>query len=123
MHEIAIEASLSAIIFSYVRYELMLEDGIPFGALFSGLQVSQANYLWSMDFWGTICSNSNSVHLKSKLRLIIIIAVSVLLAAVAGPSSAVLLIPKLDYWPAGSTNIWVNVSSETLWPVRSVFLL
>ena len=122
VHEIAIEASLSAIIFSYIRYELMLGDGIPFGALFSGLQVSQASYLWSMEFWGTVCSNPNSVLLKSKLRLIIIIAVSVFLAAVAGPSSAVLLIPKLDYWPAGSTHIWLNVSSETLWPTRSVII-
>ena len=45
IHEIAIQASLSAVIFSYVRYELILGDGIPFGALFSGLQVSQASYL------------------------------------------------------------------------------
>lgn len=37
LHEIAIQASLSAVIFSYVRYELVLEDGISFGALFSGL--------------------------------------------------------------------------------------
>ena len=40
MHEIAIEASLSGVIFSCVRYELLLGDGIPFGALFSGLQVA-----------------------------------------------------------------------------------
>ena len=38
MHEIAIEASLSAIIFFYIRYELMLGDGISFGALFSGFK-------------------------------------------------------------------------------------
>ena len=74
-----------------------------------------------MKFWGIICSNS--ILLKSKLRLIIIVAVSVFLAAVVGPSSAVLLIPKLDYWPAGNTNIWINVSSETLWPARLVTLL
>ena len=122
-HEIAIEASLSAIIFSYIRYELMLGDGISFGALFSGLQVSQASYLWSMEFWGTICSNSNSVLLKSKLRLIFIIVVSVFLGAVAGPLSAVLLILKLDYWPAGNTNIWIKVISETLWSARLVILL
>ena len=45
VYEVAIVASLSAVIFSYVRYELMLGDGIPFGALFSGLQISQASYL------------------------------------------------------------------------------
>ena len=50
IHEITIEASLSVIIFTYMRYKLMLGDGIPFGALFSGLQFSQASYLWSMEF-------------------------------------------------------------------------
>lgn len=115
-HEIAIEASLSAVIFSYVRYELMLGDGIPFGALFSGLQVSQASYLWSMEFWGTLFSKS--VSLKRRLLLLVVVAASVFLAAVAGPSSAVLLVPRLDYWPAGSTNIWINVTSDSLWPAR-----
>lgn len=45
LHEITIQASLSAIIFSYMRYELILENNISFEALFSGLQVSQASYL------------------------------------------------------------------------------
>ena len=114
VHEIFIEASLSAIVFSYVRYELMLGSGIPFGALFSGLQVSQASYLWSMEFWGTV--SSRSVSLKSRLRLLVVVAASVFLAAVAGPSSAILLVPRLDYWPGGNTNFWINVTSDSLWP-------
>ena len=118
IHEIAIVASLSTIMFSYVRCELMLGDGIPFGALFSGLQVSQASYLWSMEFWGSI--SSQSVFWKRRLCLLLIIATSLLLGAVAGPSSAILLIPKLDYWPAGSTNIWLNITAENLWPARLV---
>lgn len=116
VHEIAIQASLSAVIFSYVRYELMLGDGIPFGALFSGLQISQASYLWSMEFWGTI--SSRSIPVKNKVRLLSVIPASIFLAAVTGPSSAILLVPRLDYWPAGSTNIWINVTSNSLWPAR-----
>ena len=113
-HEIFIEASLSAIIFSYVRYDLMLGSGIPFGALFSGLQVSQASYLWSMEFWGTVSSRTISV--KSRMRLLVVVTTSIFLAAIAGPSSAILLVPRLDYWPGGSTNIWINVTSDSLWP-------
>ena len=116
VHEIAIEASLSAIVFSYIRYELMLGDGIPFGALFSGLQISQASYLWSMEYWGTF--SSKNVSWKSKLRLLSVVTASIFLAAVSGPSSAILLVPKLDYWPAGSTNIWMNITSDSLWPIR-----
>ena len=116
LHEIAIQASLSAVIFSYVRYELMLGDGIPFGALFSGLQISQASYLWSMEFWGAIFSRSISANVK--IRLLSVIAASIFLAAVTGPSSAILLVPRLDYWPAGSTDIWINITSDKLWPDR-----
>lgn len=114
VHEIAIQASLSAVIFSCVRYELMLGDGIPFGALFSGLQISQVSYLWSMEFWGTI--SSRKISLKNKLRLLLVVTASIFLAAVTGPSSAILLVPRLDYWPAGSTHIWINVTSDILWP-------
>lgn len=114
IHEIAIVASLSAAIFTYVRYELMIGDGISVGALFSGLQMAQASYLWSMEFWCSICSKS--VSWRRKCWLSLIIAVSLLLSAVAGPSSAILLIPKLDYWPAGSTRMWLNISSDELWP-------
>ena len=120
VHEIAIEASLSAVIFSYVRYELMLGDGIPFGALFSGLQISQASYLWSMEFWGTI--TSRNISRASKLRLLAVVTASIFLATVTGPSSAILLVPRLDYWPAGSTQIWINVTSDNLWPSRLVNL-
>lgn len=118
LHEIAIEASLSAVIFSYVRYELLLGDGIPFGALFSGLQVAQASYLWSMEFFGTVCSKH--VPFKNRLRLLLVLIASVFLAVVAGPSSAILLVPRLDYRPAGSTNVWINVTSDSIWPDRFV---
>lgn len=122
VHEIAIQASLSAVIFSYVRYELMLGDGIPFGALFSGLQISQASYLWSMEFWGTI--SSRNISWKKKLGLLLVVTASIFLAAVTGPSSAILLVPRLDYWPAGSTHIWINLTSDSLWPSRlGIFLL
>ena len=116
LHEIAIQASLSAVIFSYVRYELVLGDGIPFGALFSGLQFSQVSYFWSMEFWGTVCSKT--IPAKIKLRLLFVVAASIFLAAVTGPSSAILLVPRSDYWPAGSTDIWINITSSSLWPAR-----
>ena len=54
IHEITIQASLAAIVFSYIRHEIVLGQGIPLGALFSGLQLSQASYLWSSEFWGSL---------------------------------------------------------------------
>lgn len=116
VHEMTAQASLAAIVFSYIRYEMSLGQGLPFGALFSGLQISQASYLWSMEFWGSICSRHLPV--RRRIGMVLTVSVVIVLAATVGPSSALLLIPRLDYWPAGATNIWLNTTSQALWPGR-----
>lgn len=118
VHEMAIQASLAAMLFSHVRYQLVIGNGLPFGALFSGLQISQISYLWSMEFWGSI--SCNTLSLMKKISLLGPISLTVFLASILGPSSAVLLIPRLAYWPAGSTSIWLNTTSSELWPDRWV---
>lgn len=111
-----IQASLAAIILSYIRHQMVLGNGIPFGALFSGLQINQISYLWSMEFWGSI--NSRHLSFWRKITMLAFISLSFILAAVTGPSSAILLIPRLDYWSAGSTHIWINATFNDIWPNR-----
>lgn len=115
-HEIMIQASLAAIVFSYVRHEMVLGKGLPFGALFSGLQINQISYLWSMEFWGSVASK----HLRiwRKMAMVSLISTCFILAAAAGPSSAILLIPRLDYWQGGSTHIFINATPSEIWPDR-----
>lgn len=120
VHEITAQASLAAVVFSYVRYEMSLGQGLPFGALFSALQLSQASYLWSMEFWGSICSRHLPV--RRRVGMVLVVTAAIVLAATVGPSSAILLIPRLEYWPAGATNIWLNTTSQDLWPIQSVVL-
>lgn len=115
-HEITIQASLATIVFSYIRHEMAIGQGLPFGALFSGLQINQISYLWSMELWGSI--GSKSLTIRRKLAMLAVIVVCFVLAAAAGPSSAILLIPRLDYWPAGSAHVWVNASADDIWPQR-----
>ncbi len=114
-----VEASIDSIVLTLIRYELSLGQGLPFGALFSGLQFSQASYLWSMEFWGTACSQH--IPIRRRIGIIFVISIAISLAATIGPSSAILLIPRLAYWPAGSTDIWLNTTIQDLWPDRSVF--
>ena len=111
-----IQASLAAVVLGYVRHELILGKGLPFGTLFSGLQVSQVSYLWSMEFWGSIGSKSFSMSRKVILGVSIVFVF--VLAAGAGPSAAVLLIPRRDYWPAGSTHVWINGTKDDIWPMQ-----
>ena len=103
-HEITAQASIATIVFSYVRYEMSLGQGLPFGALFSGLQISQLSYLYSMEFWGSMCSKH--LPLRRRIGLAVVMTCAFVVAAAIGPSSAILLIPRLDYRPAGSTDIW-----------------
>ena len=104
--------------FTHNRYELSLGQGLPFGALFSALHISQASYLWSMEFWGTACSKHFPI--RRRVGVILTIITAILLAATIGPSSAILLIPRLAYWPAGSTDIWLNATFQDIWPDRLV---
>jgi hypothetical protein len=117
-HEMMIHASLAAILLSYVRHEMTLGKGLPFGALFSSLAINQVSYLWSMEFLGS--AGSKHLPLRRKLAMVSIISVCFIIAAAAGPSSAILLVPRLDYWSAGSTNIWLNATSSDIWPDRYV---
>ena len=114
IHEIAIQASLAAVVFSYIRHEITTGKGIPFGALLSGLQISQISYLWSMEFWGTV--RSVHISLRRKFMLLILVFTCIVLASLSGPSSAVLLVPRFDYWPAGSTDVWINSTFNDLYP-------
>ena len=116
--EIMVQASLASIALAYVRHELIRGKGLPFGALFSSLQVSQVSYLWSMEFWGSIASKSLSIY--RKLSMLVAITIIFVLAAAAGPSAAILLIPRNDFWPAGSTHIWINATKDEIWPNKLV---
>ena len=116
IHELMIQASLGTILFSYIRHEIVIGEGLPFGALFSGLQLNQISYLWSLEYWGSI--RSHHLTIWRKLRLSIVIALCIVLGTVCGPSSAILLIPRSQYWPAGSTHIWLNTTREDLWPAK-----
>ena len=69
-----------------------------------------------MEFWGSL--TSGYLPIRRRLGLRVITLLSFLLAAASGPSSAILLIPRLDYWPAGSTDIWVNMTVGDIWPIQ-----
>jgi len=110
IHELLMMASLGTIIFTYVRRELVFGAGIPFGALFVGFQIDSISLLWSPEFIGTIYHKWKA-NWRKKYTLITIIVVSTLLGVSVGPSSANLIRPRLDYWPAGGTSFWINTTT------------
>ncbi|KAL8786730.1 MAG: hypothetical protein Q9195_008105 [Heterodermia aff. obscurata] len=116
VHEIMIQASVAAIVLTYIRKELAVGEGIPFGLLFAGLQISQISYLWSLEYWGSV--RTAALRSYSRLILLVLIPISIILATVCGPASAVLLVPRQQFWQGGATDIWINATQSELWPDR-----
>ena len=114
LHELTINASLAAMVFSYIRQELALGQGVPLGAIFAGLRFQDISVLWSLEFWGT--ARTTAIGKRRKWVLVILLTVDAFLGVSVGPSSANILKPRLDNWPAGGTDFWVNASTEELWP-------
>ena len=71
-----------------------------------------------MGFWGT--AFSKHLPIRRRIGIIFVVSIAISLAATIGPSSAILLIPRLAYWPAGSTDIWLNATFQYIWPDRLV---
>ncbi|KAL9599780.1 MAG: hypothetical protein Q9179_003455 [Wetmoreana sp. 5 TL-2023] len=58
------------------------------------------------------------LHPSRKVALFALFSGSILLGVASGPASAVLLTPRLQLWPAGHTQIWVNATSDQIWPAH-----
>lgn len=93
-HEICMGLSLSAIVMHRIRYGLSVSGGVPLGLLPAGYQLSSIEYLAEAAFRGGVLA-------KPTLRWLYLSALLVwtfALSTVVGPSSAIVLIPRLDFW-------------------------
>lgn len=90
--EMLLQASIATVAFAYVRHEMLSENDVPFGAIFSALQITNLSYLWSLEFWAA--ATAPSFQGRRKYIFVVFVAFSVLLAATVGPSITVALIPR-----------------------------
>ena len=122
LHEMMMVASLSLIVINRLRRELVRSDapGVALGYLTTGYELSSVTLLFSTQFraaWTT------SRHRKlSGPSLSSWIILGVLLVAVVGPSSAILMLPAPNWWdsrhPLKSSppRVFTNISRADLWP-------
>lgn len=115
LHDFIVAASLTGIVTYYLRSFICTEKGLPLGYVASAFQLSPQQ-LMSQEFW----SASFSHPPKRKYWFGGLLILSTAIVGLTGPSSAILIIPQLDWWsfkdPFSGTNgfSWVDGSYENV---------
>ena len=113
IQELLIVASTSTIVFDLIRSELLNGYGVPLGLLGSGFSFKDISWFWSPDFW---CSVGYQTQWYRKIFLLVTLVLAGLLAVMAGPATAVLVIPRMRRWPAGGSSFFLQGNEAELWP-------
>lgn len=116
LQELLMQASLAEIVLSIVRSQMM-EGYLPLGALSVSTQAMRLSYLWPLDLLAAV--TSQSFRGRRKALFVCLVPLLVLLTALVGPSSAVLIIPRAGMSSRPSVIHWRSKSDEdTMFPSR-----
>jgi hypothetical protein len=114
--EIMIVASLGLIVLHAVRYELLFGDGLPLGLIGSGVSFSNFEFFFKKEFYGALRYVVYQGNKPRKIGFVALLVLSGLTSLLAGPASAVLLVPKTQGYPAGGTQFFLDGSALQFWP-------
>ncbi|KAL8993774.1 MAG: hypothetical protein Q9169_006094 [Polycauliona sp. 2 TL-2023] len=105
-----------------INYNLCTSDGLPLGLVTAAHQISSLTYFVDPEFTQS-CRLPLGIRAKfSRVSLLATLIVVFLLTLFMGPSSAVGLIPRLDWWhhpnphPEGSERAFLRYKASDLWP-------
>ena len=114
VHELLIQASIATVALDYIRYELIREENVPFGAIFPAISTGSVASLWSGELWAV--RSANCLDGRKKAKFFALITFCTLLATVAGPASAIAMVPRNVNFPLGRTITTFNASANDLFP-------
>ena len=114
LHELLMLASLAAIVFTYIRRELVFGEGVPYGALCAGLELDNFSFLYSPELWSAAWAQWQ--RRRKRWMLLTLLICTTLLGVTLGPSTANLMRPRLDNWPAGGTKYWTSAAPGDILP-------
>jgi hypothetical protein len=124
LYEILFCASLASTGLHLLRRALWSSEGVPLGSLVTSYGFSNVSVLLSPAFWGGFVMAMRPRQQPRHFAFMIFLVLSILMAAVAGPSAAIILIPQLDWWPQSYNATYqnepdiyfLNISTTSLWP-------
>ncbi|KAK0639686.1 hypothetical protein B0T16DRAFT_423571 [Cercophora newfieldiana] len=110
VYETFIVLSLASTVLDVLRRGLLGRHGVPLGALVTSYSFDRISSLFSPAFWTALWSSS--------WLLVFILTIAVLLAAASGPSAAIALIPRLEWWSVPQIELFRGDSSSFGWESR-----
>ena len=119
LHELIVSASLVTMALYHLRYELCASEGLPLVYLTTPFQLSMPQMVFKREFWSALTAKDKN---RREYWFCAGVLVATTLTALIGPSSAILILPQLDWWavkhPFSGTNgfTYLDASYDTLWP-------
>ncbi|KAF4948405.1 hypothetical protein FSARC_13756, partial [Fusarium sarcochroum] len=117
IQELLVVSSLGTVIFHVLRSEIVFGDGLPLGLVVSGWSFTSLSYFWSAEFWGGIFSRETSSGRRWRRAVLVFLIIAAgAIALMAGPATAVLMVPRTLDWAVGGGIFWLNGSDAENWP-------
>ena len=112
--------------FQLTRDELLYGEGLPLGLVCAGIDFIKLSFFWSRELFGSLRfllgggwrSLFKGPRCYRKRQLAVFLLLAGVLALLAGPSCAVLLVPQVQNWPMGGTPIALNGTLDDFWPLK-----
>ncbi|RAL66507.1 hypothetical protein DID88_006197 [Monilinia fructigena] len=109
-------------ILSLVQHDI-LRQGIPLGGFFVAFRITDLGLLLSPELWAAGLLGHD---FKRRLLFVAISLLVMILAAICGPASAILMLPSLDWWDVPTTKYssWstnhftLNAEKSQVWPKK-----
>lgn len=117
IHELIIVASLGKIILHLAHHHLVGRSGLPLGLITNSFSIGAGDFLWTKAFWKAIWTTRNH-----HWRFWLLSLLATILAMLAGPSSAIAVIPSLNWYPLDhpfleeALPFYIFNQSTVLWP-------
>ena len=112
---------MSAIVVYHLQYELLVKDGLPAGFILSSFQLGSVQMLFKRYFWKAAFAKHNTpLQYLFGAGIFVLVVVQALITA----SSAILIVPQLEWWkysdPFGVTGgfSYLNAAQPYLWPTN-----
>lgn len=104
LQELLIVASLATVVFQLTRDELLYGEGLPLGLVCGGIDFTKLSFFWSRELFGSLRfllgggwrSLFKGPRWYRKRQLAVFLLLAGVLALLAGPSCAVLLVPQVQ---------------------------